>query len=157
MEGMLSELDYFEPQVMQMSILSEYDRYFTPTQAIVEGAPFEFFVKGVDGLYNDLNNSKLEVKVKITKENGTDLGDEDHVGPVNDLLNTMFKSMEMELKSTMVTDPNTMYPFRSTIENLMNFNKLIFDTRMLSEGWTKDKSGKMEITDPERERERRIA
>ncbi|KAF0137436.1 MAG: hypothetical protein FD143_3754, partial [Ignavibacteria bacterium] len=37
MEGMLSELDYFEPQVMQMSVVAEYDRYFNPIQTIVDG------------------------------------------------------------------------------------------------------------------------
>ena len=82
-----------------------------------------FFVQGVDGLYKYLNNRKFEVEVQITKENGTDLDEDDLVGPVNELLNTMLKSMEMELKSAMVTDRKTMYAFRNTIENLMNFNK----------------------------------
>ena len=148
MEGMLSELDYFEPQVMQMSVVSEYDRYFNPIQTITEGGPIEFFIRGADGLYCDLNNSKIEVNVKITKETGGDLVNADSVGPVNDLLNALFMSVEMELNNVLITDPNTKYPFRAVIENLINFNKLIFETRMLAEGWTKDTQGQMAVTDP---------
>lgn len=151
MEGMLSELDYFEPQVMQMSVVAEYDRYFNPIQTIVDGGPVEFFIRGADGLYCDLNNSKLEVKLKITKENGADLVVGDHVGPINDVLNSMFMSIEMEMNNVLITDPNTKYPFRAVIENLINFNKLIFDTRLLAEGWTKDTAGKMTDSDPEGE------
>ena len=95
MEGLLSELDYFQPQVMQLSVNSEYDRVYGPGQTIVQGAPIEFFVRGADGIYLDLNNSKLEVKVKITLENGTDLPNNAGVGPVNDILNTVFQSIDL--------------------------------------------------------------
>ena len=59
MEGMLSELDYFEPPVLQLCINSEYDRAFGVGQTIVQGGPIEFYVRGADVLYLDLNNSKL--------------------------------------------------------------------------------------------------
>ena len=68
MEGLLSELNYFESSVMQLSINAEYDRVFGTTQAIVQGSPIEFYVRGADGLYLDLNNSKLEIRLKITLE-----------------------------------------------------------------------------------------
>ena len=48
-------------------------------------------------MYLDLNNSKLEIKLKITLENGNDLTGGDSVGPLNDILNALFMSMEMEL------------------------------------------------------------
>ena len=144
---MLSELDYFQPQVTQLSINSEYDRVFGPGQTIVQGGPIEFFVRGADGLYLDLNNSKLEVKLKITLENGNDIAQGDAVGPVNDLLNAMFQSIEMEVAGVLITDPNTKYAFRAIVENLINFNKLIADTRLLAEGWTKDTAAEIGVTD----------
>ena len=130
MEGLLSELDYFEPQVMQMSINGEYDRTFGIGQTIVQGGPIEFFIRGADGLYLDLNNSKLELKIKITNDDGSNLGANAHVGPINNLLNTFFLSVEMELGGVLITDPNTKYSFRSIIENLINYDKNVMDTRM---------------------------
>ncbi|KAF0155389.1 MAG: hypothetical protein FD188_3140 [Ignavibacteria bacterium] len=147
MEGLLTELDYFSPQVLQLSINAEYDRPFGIGLTIVQGGPIEFFIRGADNLYLDLNNSKLEVKVKITLENGANIVAADHVGPVNDLLNTLFMSAEMELGSTMVTDPNTKYGFRAIIENLLSSTKLISETRMVAEGWKKDTSGHMNDAD----------
>ena len=73
MEGLLSELDDFQPQVMQLSVNSEYYRVYGPGQTIVQGGPIEFFVRGADGIYLDLNNSKLEIKLKIKLENGNDI------------------------------------------------------------------------------------
>ncbi|KAF0147397.1 MAG: hypothetical protein FD143_3072, partial [Ignavibacteria bacterium] len=148
MEGQLSELDYFQPQVMQLSVNSEYDRVYGPGQTIVQGAPIEFFVRGADGIYLDLNNSKLEIKVKITLENGNDLPNNAPVGPVNDILNTLFQSMEMELAGVLVTDPNTKYAYRALIENLINYNKQVATTRLLTEGWVKDTAAHIAVTDP---------
>ena len=134
MEGMLSELDYFEPPVLQLCINSEYDRAFGVGQTIVQGGPIEFYVRGADGLYLDLNNSKLEIEAKITVENGNDLNGTDYVGPRNHMLNTIFMSVEMELGGVLITDPNTKYAFRSVIENILNFYKLIASTRLMAEG-----------------------
>ena len=147
MEGLLSELDYFQPQVMQLSVNSEYDRVYGPGQTIVQVAPIEFFVRVADGIYLDLNNSKLEVKVKITLENGTDLPNNAGVGPVNDILNTMFQSIDLELGGVLVTDPNTKYAYRALVENLINYNKQVATTRLLTEGWVKDTAAHIAVTD----------
>ena len=64
----------------------------------------------------DLNNSKLEINLKITLENGNDNTGGDIVGPLNDILNGLFMSMEMELGGVLFTDPNTKYSDRSVIE-----------------------------------------
>ncbi|KAF0139349.1 MAG: hypothetical protein FD143_3570, partial [Ignavibacteria bacterium] len=148
MEGLLSELDYFEPHVMQLSVTGEYDRVFGTGQTIVQGGPLEFFVRGADGLYLDLNNSKLEIKLKITLENGNDIPGDAQVGPLNDILNALFMTMEMEMGGVLVTDPNTKYSYRAIVENLINYNKLIAETRLVAEGWRKDTASQCQVTDP---------
>ena len=62
MEGLLSELDYFEPNVMRLSVMRDYDRVFGSGQTLVQGGPIEFFGRGTDEFYLYLNNSKLEIK-----------------------------------------------------------------------------------------------
>jgi hypothetical protein len=76
------------------------------------------------------------------------IGGGDVVGPVNDVFNSLFSTVELEIGGVLVTEPNTMYPYRAMIENLINYGKDVQDTRMLAEGWTKDTAGKMEIVDP---------
>ena len=119
MEGLLSELEYLEPNVTQLSVMGDYDRVFGTGQTLVQRGPIEFFLRGNDELYWDLNNSKPEIKLKITLENGTDITGGDSVGPLNAILNALFMSMEMVLGGVLVTDPNTKYSYR-VLENLIN-------------------------------------
>ena len=56
--------------------------------------------------------------------------------------------MEMELGRVLVTDPKTKYSYRAVIENLIHYNKLIADTRLLAEGWKKDMATHYEVTNP---------
>ena len=147
-EGLPSELDYFEPSMYQSSILAEYDRDFNPLSTITQGAPIEFFIRGADNLYLDLNNSKYDIKLKVTKEDNSALTDATSVAPVNLLLHSLFSSAEMELGGKPITDPNSNYPYRSFIETIINYPHRVLETRMLGEGWTKDTSGKMSVTAP---------
>ena len=148
MEAILSEVDYFAKDAIQLAQVNEFVRKFGTGQTIVKGAPIEFYVRGADGLSIDLNNSLVEIKVKITKEDAKDIGVDDVVGPVNDLFNSLFSTVELEVAGVLVTEPNTKYPYRAMIENLINYGKDVQDTRLLCEGWTKDTSAQMGITDP---------
>ena len=120
---------------MQLSVMRDYDRVFGTRQIIVQGGPIEFFVRGADELSLDLNNSKFEIKLKITLKNGTHLGGGGSVGPLNGVLNALFISMKMEFGGVLVTDPNTKYSFRAIVANLINYNKLIADNRLLADAW----------------------
>ena len=75
MEGLLRELHYFEPKVMPLRVKGDYARVFG--QSIVQCVPIEFLRRGADELDLDFNNSKLEIMLKITLENGNDLNDGD--------------------------------------------------------------------------------
>ena len=96
----------------------------------------------------DINNSKLERKLKITFENGKDLAGEENVWPLNDILNALFMAMKMEFGVVIVTDPKTKYSYRAVIEKLINYYKIIADTRLLAEGWKKYTATHCEVTNP---------
>ena len=117
---------------MQRRVMGDYDRICGTGQSLVHGAPIEFFLQRADELYLDINNSKLEIKLNITLESGNDLTGGDGVGPLNDIVNALFMSIEMEFGGLLVTDPNTKYSYRAIIENLINYNKLIADIRLLA-------------------------
>ena len=95
-----------------------------------------------------LNNSKHEIKITITLENGTDLTGVDTVGPLNAILNAFLISVEMELGALLLTDRNTKYSYRVVIANFINYDKLIAYTRLLPEVWKKDPATHCEVTKP---------
>ena len=69
MEVLLRKLDYSQPNVMQVSVMGDYDRVFGTGQTIGHGGPIEFFVRGADVVSLDVNNSKLEIYGEFILEN----------------------------------------------------------------------------------------
>jgi hypothetical protein len=145
-EAITADLDIFAPILQQTCVKNEYNRKFNPLASIQPGAPIEFIVKGADLLYLDLNNTKLTVHVKITKANGTNI-EAAVAGPANLGLHSLFREMSIELNGRPVSEPNQLYPYRAYIETILNYCQEVQNTRLLSEGWVKDTSGKMDITD----------
>ncbi len=146
-----SELNLFEQPTYQTSLTDEFEWDTYPIAALPangnSSAPIEFTIRGGDNTFFDLNNSKLEVKLLVTKPNGDPTGATD-VGPANLLLHSLFNSVEMEVGGKLVTDPNTIYPYRAFIETLVNIPAETMKTRMLCEGWTKDLQGTLADPNP---------
>ncbi len=144
-----SEINLFQGNVYQTSIETETDLDYMPLTTIGNGGPIEFYVRGIPGKYRDLNNSKIEIKAKITKADGAVLagGDKNLVAASNNLLHSLFQTMELEVNGKLVTDHNTSYPYRAFIEALVNPPKHLFDTRMKCQGWetTRRESGTLQM------------
>ena len=58
----------------------------------------------------------------------------------------MFREIGLDFNGRNVGDTSQLYPYRLVVESLLNFCKQVQDTRLLSEGWTKDTSGHMNVT-----------
>ena len=95
-EAITSKVDLFAPILQQTFLLNKFNREFAPLASLHKGASIEFLLKGADQLYFDLNNSRLHVRVKIYKADGTD-PDQNTVGPVNLPLHSLFREMNAEL------------------------------------------------------------
>ena len=73
MEAISSELDIFSKEVFQAKVVSEPIQEFGPIATIQETGPIEFLISCDDQNYVDLNSSKFEVDVKLTKPDGSDI------------------------------------------------------------------------------------
>lgn len=145
MEGLPSEVNLFDQQLIQSAITADYVRDLNPIATLQAGAPIEFQYHGGDTLYVDPNDTKIEVKCKITKADGSAVGASD-VGPVNNVLHSLFSTVDMELCGKAVTEPNQLYPYRAYLENLLTYGQDVLSTRHYMEGWEKDLAGKMDVT-----------
>jgi len=149
MEAMLSEFDYFTPTVIQSAIVGEYDDVISPVNAINPTTStglntLEFNIPGGADLYRDLNNSYLMVKVRVTKDDNTDLGGTDVVAPTNLMLHTLFSNVSVTLCGKEISEKDTLYPYRAYLETLLTYNPSVLKTRMVSEGWLKDTAAQMD-------------
>lgn len=142
LDHITSEVDLFSPPLHTHCVLNAGDREYLPVASHQHGAPIEFMVKGADGQYLDLNNSRLVIRAKITKADGANIAD-DTAGPVNLPLHSMFREIQVELGGKTVSDPNHLYPYRAYIETALGYSKATQKTRLLAEGWVKDTEGKL--------------
>ena len=148
MESFGSEYDYYDDPLIQTTYLSEYDEEFSNKTALGDGQPITFKIPAVPNLYRDTNNCRLEIKCKITNADGTALEDGRTVGPINNLIGSLFEQVTLELNYVPITEPNTLYFMRAYLETLTNYGKEVLKTRLRTSGWKKDTAGKLDNTDP---------
>jgi len=144
MEAIGSDLNLFEKEVIQGGVDDGFIQEFGPIATIQQGAPIEFQFAGGDRNYVDLNNTKFEVRVKLTDDAGGDIADTKKIGVANDTLHALFSNVDMELGDKPITESNNLYGFRSVLETVLNYPKDVLETRMICEGFVKDTAGKMD-------------
>ena len=82
---------------------------------------------------------------KITKANGTNI-DANTEASINLTLHSMVREIGLEFNGRNVNDTSKLNPYRSVLECLLNFCKEEQEIRLLSEIWTNDTSGHMNVT-----------
>jgi hypothetical protein len=133
--------------LQQNVIKDDFEQEYLPVNAIQAGAPIEFTIKTADDYYIDLDQSRFIATTKITKANGTNMDGNIRAAPVNLMLHSLFREIQATLNDTPVSDPNPLYPYRAYLETLLSFSEETQKTRLITEGWAKDTTGHMAITD----------
>ena len=111
MEAVGSELNLFEPFMNQTAVIGELVQEFAPIATIIQGAPIDFQIEASGKIDIDLNDSKLEVKVKVTTPRGGDIGATRNVSTVNLPLHSLFQSVTLKIADKVVTESNNLYPY----------------------------------------------
>ena len=148
MEAVGSELNLYERPVVQTAIIGESIREYNPKATIIQGSPLDFSISGGAHHYVDLNNAKLEVRVKLTSPTGADIAAGTRVGVANLTLHSLFQGMVMKCNRSTVTESNNLYPYRAMLETIINYQTDVLKTRMICEGYTEDTAGQMDVTNP---------
>jgi hypothetical protein len=143
-EQMISELDIFSLPTIQSSVLGGDFQHFKPIQAIVNDGPITFLVPGSGNMYLDMNKTLLYVKMKISKAVGGNYIATDDYSVCNNLLNSLFSEVKLELNQTTVSSTNSMNHYRSYIENLFNYNDTAKKSHLTSALYIMDDSGKFD-------------
>ena len=145
-EGVKSELDLFAVPPTQTSIEEGGWIEHQPLTSLDSGGPIEFILPGTGDAYLDLANTYLLVRATIVNGNGTDIGADTPVAPVNNWLHSLFSQVDVYLNDTLVTPSSNTYPFRSYVETLLSYGAEAKQTQLTSQLWYKDTAGHMEGT-----------
>ncbi|XP_043279446.1 uncharacterized protein F54H12.2-like [Venturia canescens] len=123
-ECLKSELELFSLPPTQTTIEGTHSVYYKPISSLTDDSPIEFVVPGQGDEYIDLAHTMLSIRVKIDapdyKKTGGLEGVSPDVGPVNNLLHSMFSQIDVFLNQKLVSPPNNAYAYRAYIETLLN-------------------------------------
>lgn len=132
-----SELDLFSTQPVQLAVEDSSFVQIHPVATLGEKSPIEFFISGSGEYYLDLAYTILNLKVKITKKNGTDMVDTDHVAPICYFLNTLFSECSVYLNGKQIASQAN-YAYRSYLESLLFYTKSAQETLLRAALFSKD-------------------
>ena len=115
-----SELDMFSESPTQTRI--EYGNYveYHQLSSIIDSGPIEFDVSSSGQNYLDFSNTQLQVKVKLTRGNGADITDADHVDAVILFLHSLFQQMDVSQNDVQVSQSSETYAYRAYFESLLD-------------------------------------
>lgn len=105
-------------------------------------------ITGKHGMeYVDLKRSKLYVKAKIVKGDGSKLETTDYVGPVNLFLQSMFSQVEVTMQGKLATSTTSHYPYKAMIQTLLSYGDEAKTSQLTSQLWEKDTAGHLDDND----------
>ena len=101
-EASKSEMDLFSLLPTQTTIEHGHNVHYKPLGSLTDDGPIEYVVPGHGDEYMDLAHTLLYVKARITKMDGTPLEPGALVGPVNNLLHSLFKRIDVQLNQKLI-------------------------------------------------------
>jgi len=146
-ECIKSELDLFSVPPTQTSIENGSWVEYHPLSTLADGSPIEFEICGGGEDYLDFSNSYLHVVAKVTKADGTNMDDDEEVGPANLFLHSLFSQIDISLNGTQITPATNTYPYRAMIETLLSYGGDAKESQLTSALFYKDVAGRMDATD----------
>ena len=120
-----TELDVFSVPLTQTTVEDRNYVEYHPLSNITDSGPREFDVSSSGQNYLDFANNQLLVKAKITRGNGNDITDADHVGRVNLFLHCLFQQVDVSLNDVQVSQSAGTYAYRAYIESLLSYGPML--------------------------------
>ena len=146
MDVQQKSLSLFQPPPIEKSIRKLEWIEFRPVGQISTGSTIEFNINSTGSDYINLRKSRLQLRCKIVKLDGTDVTQVSNVvvttAPVNLTLSALWRQVDILLQNKIISpDIGTAYPYKALLD-VLSSNK--DDVQLQSEYFYKDTSGKMD-------------
>ena len=143
----LSPFELFSVPPTQIAVEKSSDIPYQPQTQLRDGTSIDFFVPGQTEEYIDLQNTKLETRFKITKENGDNLTAADVVAPINDIHNSAFNNVELYMNDRLMSHSNNMHGYRNVISHLIHDSEESLKSERSMRLIYKDTPNQMDVTE----------
>ena len=140
-------LDLFSVPPNQIAVQGQYYEDIRPVSQFQQ-TPLEFDTNLQGDTYTDLSKSKLFLKVRILKADGSRLGEASKVSPVNLFLHALFKQVDVYFNRTLVSSSGDMYPIKAYLKTLFNTSSDEKSTVLQSQLYYRDTPGFFDETAP---------
>lgn len=120
-----AELQIFECEANQAAIQKIYTESIRPvTNFGNSDSDILFNIPNSGQDYVDLRHSRLRIKCKILKADNSAIASKtDHVGPINNIVNSLWNQVEIFFNGTLVSDTSPHYTFKSYLKRLLTRGK----------------------------------
>ena len=118
-----SERMLFEPKVVNEGV--EYLQYIEcrPTNQITEDGSVDIHIKASGSQYLELQRRLLHVKVKVEKEDGSNLEEAVMVTTVILWMQSLFNEVDVYFQQKLVSSSGTNYAYKAYMDVLLNFSE----------------------------------
>ena len=147
MEVHSSNLALFEPPAVESAVESIEWVHFAPLVIPKTGSALEFNISSNATTCTDLSKTLLQVKVKITRPDGSEIGPDDDVALANLVLNSLFGQCDVSLNQrTINTSAGSNYPYKAYFDVILDSIHYEAETVLQNELFYKDTAGAMDGT-----------
>ena len=134
-----SQLDLFTLPGTQTS--QEKNTYVPhyPISSLADG-PLEFDIKA-SSMYTDLGDTRLYLRCKVVKQDGTTVPATEEVSVCNMFMHALIQRLDVYVGDTLITQSGGFYPWKSSIETLLNFGSDAKTSQLANIMYYKDTTG----------------
>lgn len=139
--GTVPQLNLFESPVIQSGVEKSMFVEYRPTNSISsQDAPIHFNLGGDSADYLDLKRSRLSMKLKLVKEDGTALPEKYNkvCCPINLILHTLFSQCELKISGKTVSVSNNAYGYKAYLQTLLKSTVSSKVNNLQAQGYYKD-------------------
>ena len=142
-KAVMKELDLFSLPPTQNSLKRVHFVEHRPLSGIIKNSPIDIVIPGSQD-YVDLKRCNLNVKFRLTHENGTPIESAEEVSIINFLSNTLWNQVDVLLNGQLVSQSTNNFGYRAMFELLTQYGRAAKETRMQAGGYYKDNAGFMD-------------
>jgi hypothetical protein len=113
------------------------------TQISGSNSNIEFMISPNGSLYTDLKRTRLHLKIKITKADGSNIAAGAHVGLINNALSSLFSQIDIYLQQKLVSSV-PYYPYQAYLHNLLNYGGDANNSQLQLQLFYKDTAGRFD-------------
>ena len=114
MSAVTNELALFHPGAKENAIAGKSWINFRPISQINKGSTIQFQINGTSGEYILLNKTRLHLKLRILRPDGTPVDSSDNVALVNLALHSVFRQCDVSLNQTIISsNVGIIHPLKS--------------------------------------------